>query len=156
MGHARVGPGHGGLRRILPARILIARMPTLGVLASWVLAGIARSRLIGPLWILTAKILPARIPATGILPSRILLTSWITGGRILIRPVGPCLVGPRILAAILRGKRVSGIVSLPRRIPAIGVLSGGIPTGLIGILIPAASIMAGGIARSLSLPLDCV
>lgn len=125
-------------------------MPTLGVLASWVLAGIARSRLIGPLWILTAKILPARIPATGILPSR------ITGGRILIRPVGPCLVGPRILAAILRGKRVSGIVSLPRRIPAIGVLSGGIPTGLIGILIPAASIMAGGIARSLSLPLDCV
>ncbi len=125
-------------------------MPTLGVLASWVLAGIARSRLIGPLWILTAKILPARIPATGILPSR------ITGGRILIRPVGPCLVGPRILAAILRGKRVSGIVSLPRRIPAIGVLSGGIPTGLIGILIPAASITAGGIARSLSLPLDCV
>ena len=42
---------------------MIARIPALGVLTSRILAGIARSRLIGPLWILSARILSVRITA---------------------------------------------------------------------------------------------
>ena len=37
-----------------------------------------------------------------------------------------------------------------------GILTGGILTGLIRILIPPAKIMASGIARSLLLPVGCI
>ena len=89
----------------------------------------------------------------------ILLTSWIPGGRILTGLIGPWLIRPRILATVLRGKRVSGIGSLPCQIPTMriltrGILTGGILTGLIRILIPTAKIRASGIARSLLLPVD--
>ena len=110
----------------------------------------------------TWRILAPRILATGILPSRILLTgrilltSWIPGRRILTGPIGPCLIRPRILFALLRGKRVSGIASLPCRIPIMGILTGGKLPGLIGALVPPADIMASGIARSLLLPVGCI
>lgn len=55
------------------------------------------------------------------------------------------------MAAILGGARVSGIGPLTGRIPTIRVLTGGILTGLIGALIPDASIMTSRI--TLSLPL---
>ena len=91
----------------------------------------------------------------------ILLTSRIPGGRILTGLIGPWLIRPRILATVLRGKRVSGIGPLTYRIPPMGILTrgiltGGILTGLIRILIPPAKIMASGIARSLLLPVDCI
>ena len=147
---------------ILTCWVLIARIPTRWVLARRVLAGIARSRLIGP-W----RILSPRILATGILATRILLTGWILltswrpGGRILTGLIGPWPIRPRILATVLRGERVSGIGPLTCRIPTMGILTrgiltGGILTGLIRILIPPAKIMASGIARSLLLPVDCI
>ncbi|WP_024627455.1 hypothetical protein [Bifidobacterium sp. A11] len=136
---------------------MIARIPARWVLARRVLAGIARSRLIGPWRILATGILATRISLTG----WILLTSWIPGGRILTGLIGPWLIRPRILATVLRGKRVSGIGPLTCRIPTMGILTrgiltGGILTGLIRILIPPAKIMASGIARSLLLPVDCI
>ncbi|MCT6874554.1 MAG: hypothetical protein M3Z43_05965, partial [Bifidobacterium sp.] len=79
------------------------------------------------------------------------MTSWIPGGRILTGLIGPWLIRPRILATVLRGERVSGIGPLPCRIPTMGILTGGILTGLIRILIPAANVMASWIARSLPL-----
>ena len=145
---------------ILACWVLIARIPARWVLARRVLAGIARSRLIGPWRILAPRILATRILPTGILPTRIsltgwiLLTSWIPGGRILTGLIGPWLIRPRILATVLRGKRVSGIGSLPCRIPTMGIPTRGILTGLIRTLIPSAKIMASGIARSLLLPVD--
>ncbi|MCX8688163.1 hypothetical protein J3U06_08435 [Bifidobacterium sp. B4142] len=126
---------------------MIARIPARWVLARRVLVGIALSRLIGP-W----RILATRILLTG----WILLTSWIPGGRILTGLIGPWLIRPRILAAVLRGKWVSGIGPLTCRIPTMGILTRGILTGLIRTLIPSAKIMASGIARSLLLPVDCI
>ncbi|MCX8647628.1 hypothetical protein J3U01_04260 [Bifidobacterium sp. B4107] len=131
---------------------MIARIPARWVLARRVLVGIALSRLIGPWRILATRILATRILLTG----WILLTSWIPGGRILTGLIGPWLIRPRILAAVLRGKWVSGIGPLTCRIPTMGILTRGILTGLIRTLIPSAKIMASGIARSLLLPVDCI